>query len=520
MKLNFGETTSSTDIEGNSFLLRYVPSPATRAEIMMEERFQRHKPPPYEVKISYDPWSPLVIGDKKGTRLILAADSCHASRPYDASMFYDDLESFVELADVFRTKPSLTASHSHLPQWEQYRLLRHDAMSIRTSNSSQPSSSRTSQNTIATSLGSDDLSRQSDRACNSILEDFPMIDADVPGSPLIGHSTRTYPPADYTQPPNDGFFDLAPLVEGRVEDSLMKRSSLIETNESTKRSKVIRMRSADGSLDKSMPIQKTPYARRKRGRVECTQCNDHPEGFRGEHELRRHVERAHNTQRTYWVCVDISPDKNFLSPCKPCRSRKRYGAYYNAAAHLRRVHFNPRPKARNAKLPPEGKGGGEGKGDTPSLETLKMWMTEVEELTSPTHYLNTETDDDRMGEAPPPLALEHEAALGDPMGRRPKARNAKLPPEGKGGEGKGDTPSLETLKMWMTEVEELNSPTHYLNTETDDDRMGEAPPPLALEHEAALGDPMGVGQNPEMQSFRQKGKEAVKAEAIILPWRP
>ncbi len=39
-------------------------------------------------------------------------------------------------------------------------------------------------------------------------------------------------------------------------------------------------------------------------------------------------------------------------------------------------------------------------------------------MKSPTHYLNTETDDDQMGEAPPPLALRHKAALGDPMGRR------------------------------------------------------------------------------------------------------
>ncbi len=293
-------------------------------------------------------------------------------------------------------------------------------MSIRTSSSSQPSSSRTSQNTNATSLGSDDLSRQSSRACNSVLEDFPTMDADVPGSPLIGHSTKMRLPVDYTQPPNpslDGFLNLAPLVEGGVQDNLTKRLSSTETNESTKRSKVIRIRSADGPLDKSMPIQISPYARRKRGRVECTQCNDHPEGFRGEHELLRHVERAHNTRKTCWVCVDISLNKKFLAPCKACRSRKKYNAYYNAAAHLRRVHFNPMPKARNAKLPPEGKGGGKGGGDTSSMETLKMWMTEVEELTSPTLHLDNDADDDRMNEAPPPLALGHEAAPDNPMGR-------------------------------------------------------------------------------------------------------
>jgi len=61
------------------------------------------------------------------------------------------------------------------------------------------------------------------------------------------------------------------------------------------------------------------------------------------------------------------------------------------------------PKARNAKLPPEGKGGGKGGGDTSSMETLKMWMTEVEELTSPTLHLDNEAGDDRMSGAPPPI---------------------------------------------------------------------------------------------------------------------
>jgi len=101
VKLNFGETTSSTDIEGNSFLLEYVPSPATRAEFMMEEHFQRRKPPPYKVTISYGPWSPLAVGSEQGTLPLPAADSCHAPRPYDAPIFYDDPKSSVDLADVF-----------------------------------------------------------------------------------------------------------------------------------------------------------------------------------------------------------------------------------------------------------------------------------------------------------------------------------------------------------------------------------------------------------------------------------
>jgi hypothetical protein len=63
-----------------------------------------------------------------------------------------------------------------------------------------------------------------------------------------------------------------------------------------------------------------------------------------------------------WICVDASADKTLLSTCKACREQKRYGADYNAAAHLRRCHF------RQSDLLHQ----------TPSMDVLKThWIKQV-----------------------------------------------------------------------------------------------------------------------------------------------
>lgn len=205
------------------------------------------------------------------------------------------------------------------------------------------------------------------------------------------------------------------LASNESEDTIMKRSSSIETNRSansealylsressasgvrkiapklsapspsmsrgssSSEHDVIRTRSADGSMKEVVPIAKAPYVRPYRDKIKCTQCNFKPDGFRGEHELRRHTERAHATvRRKAFVCVDISPNKRFLSDCKACSSGKKYNAYYNAAAHLRRVHFNPKKKGCKGKVTPEESRGGKGGGDYPPMEIVKNWMTEIE----------------------------------------------------------------------------------------------------------------------------------------------
>lgn len=125
----------------------------------------------------------------------------------------------------------------------------------------------------------------------------------------------------------------------------------------------------------SSPIAATrirpSYTRPPLRRVYCTKCNEYPEGFRGEHELRRHNDAKHAALVKRWVCSEPqsynagSPQPVVsLSKCKACVTQKRYGAYYNAAAHLRRAHFNPNR-------------GGKASGDWPPMTILKDWMREV-----------------------------------------------------------------------------------------------------------------------------------------------
>lgn len=121
------------------------------------------------------------------------------------------------------------------------------------------------------------------------------------------------------------------------------------------------------------------YVRPTRDKVMCPNCNVKPEGFRGPHELRRHIDVVHAKTRKAFVCIDRSSDLMFLAKCKACKERKKYHAEYNAAAHLRRIHFNPKPKGAKGKKAAQGRGGNGG-GDEPKLEILRLWFEEVEEV--------------------------------------------------------------------------------------------------------------------------------------------
>lgn len=164
---------------------------------------------------------------------------------------------------------------------------------------------------------------------------------------------------------------------------------------------------------------KTPP--RKVLRLKCPKCNDYPDGFRSEHELRRHTNRVHKKTRKVWVTIDTSPDKTFLANCKACQTGKRYNECYNAASHLRRMHFHPHKRGERKMTAAEARRGGKPGDLDPPMEVLKAnWLREVDEVVGDG---SDDLDSERADAAQAPPQAQHlpppQAEMVKPGGKTP-----------------------------------------------------------------------------------------------------
>jgi hypothetical protein len=165
---------------------------------------------------------------------------------------------------------------------------------------------------------------------------------------------------------------LAPKLEYHEDSSSVK----------AKMPKIVKITASDGTISHKAEIPRTTRQQPPRKTTFCKTCDDHPQGFHGDHELRRHIERHHSKYRKVWICKDntVNGDPRPVIPltnCKACRNNKTYGANYNAAAHLRRAHFYPCKNKRGGRGKVSEGRGGMGGGDEPPMDVLKNWMYET-----------------------------------------------------------------------------------------------------------------------------------------------
>ncbi|KAK3073077.1 hypothetical protein LTR53_005654 [Teratosphaeriaceae sp. CCFEE 6253] len=110
-------------------------------------------------------------------------------------------------------------------------------------------------------------------------------------------------------------------------------------------------------------------------KVLCGLCDEHPDGFHSTMDLKQHVERTHPEKRKAWICTQprlsvpsAHAPERALDTCKQCKEQKEYQVSYNAAAHLRRVHFVPPKRGRRSRGEESERRAG--KSDWPSIEWL------------------------------------------------------------------------------------------------------------------------------------------------------
>jgi len=202
--------------------------------------------------------------------------------------------------------------------------------------------------------------------------------------PFLESASMTRVPSVAATPPDEdrARHRLLEVVTKRAIAPLMPKGGSVDTSgRYINPSQLMRRSESDGLIDKVVTPSKPTYQRPKHGRVLCKLCPNDWEGFRGDHELGRHVDREHRSIVKRWICVE--PNDGLVRPrpvlslsrCKAChQQKKKYTAYYNAAAHLRRAHFRPK-RRRGDNLKRIERSGG----DWPPMSELKFWMMEVED---------------------------------------------------------------------------------------------------------------------------------------------
>ena len=233
---------------------------------------------------------------------------------------------------------------------------------------------------------------------------FPSQDC----SPSAYNSSMLLPPNDSTSmertgsnTSNSSARSNASNKERRLKE---RREQVLRNSQNQIRPKALETapdKAAAASKKTKVAVSKTAYSRRKHPKVHCHICEDRPE-FRGDHELQRHHNAKHSTSVTKFICRDPSSvglhsdlqPKRPLKGCKSCDNGKLYGAYYNAAAHLRRWHFKPKTGRGKGRGSTEEKRGGSAGGHWPPMEDLKVWFEEqvIQRGQEPTQGM-TETEE-------------------------------------------------------------------------------------------------------------------------------